>query len=265
MNRTIVQWADWALKGTQNQYATGAPVRIFIMGRNEWRDEQEFPLARTQHTRIYLRAAKGGDGAASSELLREKPGTESPDHFEYDPANPAPTIGGRLCCGEDLPPGPFDQRPLEGRPDVLIYSTPALEKDLEVTGFLKLELYAASSAVDTDFTAILADVAPDGYARFLTDGVVRARYRNSTEKSVLIRPGEIYKFEMDLWATSNVFLSGHRIRLYLSSSNFPRFNRNMNTGEPNMRATRMVKAQQTVYHDAEHPSALVIPEIPVRQ
>jgi hypothetical protein len=264
MNRTIVLWADWALKGAQNQFSSGAPVRIFVMGRNEWRDEQEFPLGRTKYTRIYLRASDRGISAAGKVLLREAPGSEPPDCFEYDPASPVPTVGGRLCCGGDLPPGPFDQRPLEGRPDVLVYSTPPLEKDLEVTGFLRLELYAASSAVDTDFTAILADVAPDGYARFLTDGIVRARYRTSTEKAELIRPGETYKFDIDLWATSNVFLAEHRIRLYVSSSNFPRFNRNLNTGESNVRATRMIKAQQTIFHDAEHPSALVIPEIPAR-
>ena len=173
-----------------------------------------------------------------------------------------PTIGGRLCCSVEFTPGPFDQRPLENRPDVLVFSTLPLEKDLEVTGFLRLELYASSSAVDTDFTAVLADVGPDGYARFLTDGITRARYRKSTEKAELIRPGEIYKFDMDLWATSNVFLAGHRIRLYVSSSNFPRFNRNLNTGEPNARATRAVTARQTIYHDSEHASALVIPEIP---
>ncbi len=262
MNRTILRWSDWALRGEQNEYATGAPVKIFVMGRNVWRDEQEFPLARTAYTRLNLRSNGGANTAGGDGILtRERPGTGRPDSFEYDPANPVPTVGGRLCCGGEIPPGPFDQRPLEGRPDVLVFSTPPLGQNLEITGFLKLELYASTSAVDTDFTAILADVGPDGYSRFLTDGIVRARYRNGTEKAELIRPGQIYRFEIDLWATSNVFLAGHRIRLYVSSSNFPRFNRNLNTGEPNVRATRMVKARQTIYHDAEHPSALIIPEI----
>ncbi len=265
MNRTILRWSDWALKGMQNEYATGAPVRIFVMGRNEWRDEQEFPLARTQYTRYYLSASQGANTAAGDgRLSRDKPGTERQDAFDYDPKNPVMTVGGRLCCSNEFPPGPFDQRPLEGRADVLVYSTPVLDKPVEATGFLRLELYAASSAVDTDFTAVLADVAPDGYARFLTDGIVRARYRNSTEKPELIRPGEVYKFDMDLWATSNVFLPGHRIRLYVSSSNFPRFNRNLNTGEQNVRATRAITARQTIYHDALHPSALVIPEVPAK-
>jgi hypothetical protein len=145
---------------------------------------------------------------------------------------------------------------------VLVFSTPPLDKDIEVTGFVSLELYAASSAVDTDFTAILADVEPTGYARFLTDGVVRARYRNSTEKAERIEPGRIYKYNIDLWATANLFKAGHRIRLYLSSSNFPRFNRNLNTGEANLGATRMEKASQSVYHDSAHPSVLVLPVIP---
>ncbi len=263
MNRTIVQWADWSLKGAQNEWATGAPVRLFIMGRNQWRDEREFPLARTQYTRYYLRASRPANTVSGNGLLlREKPASEPTDTYEYNPLNPVPTVGGRLCCSAGFPPGPFDQRPLDGRPDVLVFTTFPLEKDLEVTGFLRLELYASSSAVDTDFTAVLADVGPDGYARFLTDGIVRARYRNSTEKAELIRPGEIYKFDMDLWATSNVFLAGHKIRLYVSSSNFPRFNRNLNTGEPNARATKVITARQTVYHDADHASALVIPEIP---
>lgn len=263
MNRTILEWSDFALKGVQNRHAAGAPVRIFVMGRNEWRDEQEFPLARTRPTRYYI----GSDKAANSVSGDGRLGTAGSaragtDTFEYDPANPVPTVGGRLCCGDALPPGPFDQRSIENRADVLVFSTPPLDREIEVTGFIRLELFAASTAVDTDFTAILADVGPDGYARFLTDGIVRARYRNSTEKAELIRPGEIYKYNMDLWATSNVFKTGHRIRLYISSSNFPRFNRNLNTGEPTARGTRIVKARQTIYHDADHPSALVLPVIP---
>ena len=145
---------------------------------------------------------------------------------------------------------------------MLVFSTPALERDVEATGYITLELYASSSAVDTDFTAMIVDVDPSGYARFLTDGIVRARYRNSTERAEPIEPGKIYKFAIDLWATSNVFKAGHRIRVYVSSSNFPRFNRNMNTGESTIRSTTMMKAKQTIYHDAEHPSAIVLPIIP---
>ena len=251
---TILRWYDYALKGVRNEYATGAPVRIFIMGENAWRDEQEFPLARTNYTKYYLR--KGA-------LATDAPGSEEPEQYEYDPANPVPTIGGRLCCGNNqLPPGPADQRPNEGRADVLVFSTPPLATDVEATGWVKATLYASSSAVDTDFTALLADVEPSGYARFLTDGIVRARYRNSTERAEPIEPGKIYEYSINLWATSNLFKAGHRIRLYVSSSNFPRFNRNLNTGEPIAGPTRYVKASQRIYHDAQHPSALVLPVIP---
>ena len=251
---TILRWSDYALKGVRNEYATGAPVRLFIMGENKWRDEQEFPLARTEYTKYYLR--KGA-------LSTDAPGAAEPETYEYDPANPVQTIGGRLCCGNhQLPPGPADQRPNEDRPDVLIFSTPPLAQDVEATGWVRATLYASSSAVDTDFTALLADVEPSGYARFLTDGIVRARYRNGTARPEPIEPNKIYEYTIDLWATGNLFKAGHRIRLYISSSNFPRFNRNLNTGEPIAGSTRMVKAAQHIYHDAQHPSALVLPVIP---
>jgi len=233
------------------------------MGDNAWRAEQEFPLARTRYARYFLHSTRGANSIAGDGLLGPKdPAAERPDSFEYDPASPVPTIGGRLCCGEALPPGPFDQRPNESRSDVLVFSTPPLERDTEVTGFVTAEIYAASTAPDTDFTAMLVDAEPGGYARFLTDGIVRARYRKTTEKAEPIVPGQIYKYTIDLWATSNVFKAGHRIRLYVSSSNFPRFNRNLNTGEPILGATRMEKARQTIYHDAGHPSAIILPVIP---
>ncbi len=254
MQGTILRWADYALKDERNAYATGAPVRLFVMGENAWRDEQEFPLARTVYTKYYLGA---GD------LGVQKPGKAAPQTFEYDPANPVPTIGGRLCCGNNqLPPGPANQHANESRADVLVFSTPPLERDVEVTGWIKLKLFASSSAPDTDFTAMFTDVDPSGYSRFLTDGIVRARYRNSTAKAEPIEPGKIYEYTIDLWATSNLFRAGHRIRVDISSSNFPRFNRNLNTGDAVEGSTRMEKAKQTIYHDGQHPSALVLPVIP---
>ena len=150
----------------------------------------------------------------------------------------------------------------ETREDVLVYTTPVLTEDLEVTGPVRLELYIASSAVDTDFTGKLVDVWPDGFAQNLTDGILRLRYRNSFEKPELIDPGDIHKIGIDLWATSNVFLAGHRIRLEVSSSNFPRFDRNLNTGECQAQATRMVKANNKVFHNAAHPSAIILPVVP---
>ncbi|HEY7184885.1 MAG TPA: CocE/NonD family hydrolase, partial [Blastocatellia bacterium] len=258
MDATIVKWADFALKGVKNEFAGDTPVRIFVMGEDVWRDEKEFPLARTQYTKYYLHSNKGANSAGGDgELSTKAPVKEKADTYEYDPQNPTPTIGGRLCCGAAIQPGPFDQSPNESRQDVLVFSTPPLERDTEVTGYVTVELYASTSAPDTDFTAMIVDAGPAewkpegkaGYARFLTDGVVRARYRNSTERAEPIEPGKVYKYVIDLWATSNVFKAGHRIRVYISSSNFPRFNRNLNTGEPTPGATKMIKANQTIYHD----------------
>ncbi len=263
MTGSAVKWFDYTLKGVQNEYATAAPIRLFVMGDNVWRDEHEFPLARTRYAKYYLHSSQGANGlAGDGKLSVTAPATERPDQFDYDPKNPVPTIGGRLCCGVALPPGPFDQRPNESRPDVLIFSTPLLERDLEVTGFVSLDLYASTSAVDTDFTALLADVDQSGYARFLTDGIVRARYRSTTERPEVTVPGQVYKYTIDLWATSNVFKAGHRLRLYVSSSNFPRFNRNLNTGEIMLGGSRMVNARQTIYHDGKYSSALTLPVIP---
>ena len=258
-----LKWFDYSLKGIKNEFSSGAPVRLFIMGNNVWRDEQEFPLARTRYTKFYLHSSKGANSVAGDGSLSvTAPGVEKKDEFDYDPQNPVPTIGGRLCCGGALPPGPADQRANETRPDVLVFSTPPLTADTEVTGYISVELYASTSAIDTDFTALLVDVDESGYARFLTDGIVRARYRENTKAGSPITPGQIYKYTIDLWATANVFKAGHRIRLYISSSNFPRFNRNLNTGEDITGTSRSLKAHQTIYHDRDHSSVLILPVIP---
>jgi putative CocE/NonD family hydrolase len=259
-NDVILRWYQYLFQGIQNEFA-GKPVKIFVMGANQWREEDDWPLARALTTKYFLHSAKTanslrGDGSLSTVTPRSEPS----DHYVYDPSNPAPTIGGPLCCdGEHLAPGPKDQRPVEARDDVLVYSTPAFAQDTEVTGPVALELFAQSSAVDTDFLAKLVDVAPDGFVQNLTEGIIRARYRNSQEKAELMNPGQIYKFVIDLWSTSNVFLKGHALRLEISSSNFPRFDRNLNTGEDGAFAQKYVRATNTVYHDAERPSALILP------
>jgi putative CocE/NonD family hydrolase len=163
-----------------------------------------------------------------------------------------------------MPPGPRDQRPVEARDDVLIYSTPAFTEDTEITGPISLELFAKSTAVDTDFTAKLVDVGPNGFAQNLTEGIIRARYRDSQEAPALMNPGQVYKFTIDLWSTSNVFLKGHVLRLEVSSSNFPRFDRNLNTGEAQGTGEKFVPATNTIYHDGQHPSALMLPVITQR-
>jgi uncharacterized protein len=256
-------WYDSLLRGESNDFSKAKPVQIFVMGTNQWRDEDDWPLARAHDTRYFLHSAgKANSVSGDGNLSTGPPHAETADHYIYDPANPAPTVGGPLCCdSKHLKPGPRDQRGVEARSDVLVYSTPALAQDLEVTGPVTLELFASSSAVDTDFTAKLVDVWPDGFAQNLTEGIVRARYRDSREQPQLLNPGQTYKIFLDLWATSNIFRKGHRLRLEVSSSNFPRFDRNLNTGEENASARKPVSATNTIYHDAEHPSALILPVV----
>jgi putative CocE/NonD family hydrolase len=254
-------WYDHIFLHRANDFASAKRVKLFVLGANQWREEDDWPISRSRETRYYLHSSGkanslGGDGV----LTLVPPHQEPNDHYIYDPANPVPTIGGPLCCAQQrLVPGPHDQRPAEARGDVLIYSTTPMTQDVEVTGPIKLDLFAKSSAVDTDFTAKLVDVWPDGFAQNLTEGIVRARYRGSQEKAEFMNPGQVYKFTVDLWATSNVFKKGHVLRLEVSSSNFPRFDRNMNTGEQQARAQKYVSATNTIYHDGEHPSALILP------
>jgi uncharacterized protein len=259
-----LHWYDYLLKGIQNEYA-GPPVRLFVMGANEWRAEEAWPLARARATKYFLHSSgKANSLLGDGKLSESGPASEAADQFVYDPANPVPTIGGPLCCdGGHLPAGPKDQRVVEARDDVLIYSTGPLAQDMEVTGPVSRSIYAKSTAVDTDFTAKLVDVWPNGFAQNLTEGILRARYRNSQEKPELINPGEIYLLTIDLWSTSNVFKQGHRLRLEVSSSNFPRFDRNLNTGE-GYQSARMATATTAIYHDVEHPSALLLPVVPKR-
>jgi putative CocE/NonD family hydrolase len=264
-DETTLSWYDYLFKGVQNVFA-GKPVRIFVMGANGWRDEDDWPLARAQNTKYFLHSTGQANSLrGNGRLSTTPPGAEAPDRYVYDPSDPAPTVGGPLCCDSDhLKPGPRDQRPVEARDDVLVYSTPPLAADMEVTGPVTVELYATSSAVDTDFTAKLVDVWPNGFAQNLTEGILRARYRASQEKPELMTPGQVYRFTIEAWSTSNVFRKGHVLRLEVSSSNFPRFDRNLNTGEDNGDAARHVPATNTILHDAEHPSALILPVVPAR-
>ena len=259
-----LRWFDHWLKGINDGVMDEPPVRIFVMGDNRWRFESEWPLARTQYMPYYLHSG----GAANSlrgdgTLSPEGPSEEPVDTFVYDPRNPVPTRGGGLCCWQPaLPPGAFDQREVEARPDVLVYSTPPLERDVEVTGPVQVHLWTATSAPDTDFAAKLVDVGPCGYARNVADGIVRASYQTSAVRAEPMQPGRVCEYTIDLGATSNVFEAGHRIRLDVSSSNFPRFARNPNTGHPVGTDAKLRPAVQTVFHDAAHPSCVVLPIIP---
>lgn len=263
-DEAMLRWYDWLLQGAANGMDKEKPVKLFVMGRNEWRDEDDWPLARAKSTRYFLHSAGAANGlAAEGSLSTSQPAAEKPDQYVYDPNDPVATIGGPLCCGPlSTGIGPQDQRSVEARGDVLIYTTPAFTHDTEVTGPISLDLYASTSAIDTDFTGKLVDVWPNGFAQNLTEGILRLRYRNSQEKPELANPGETYHLTVDLWSTSNVFLAGHKLRLEVSSSNFPRFDRNLNTGEEQARATRMIKATNVIYHDKLHPSALILPLVP---
>jgi len=263
-NAVTLSWYDFLFKGVQNEFVTAKPVKIFVMGLNQWRQEDDWPLARAKSTKYFLHSQGAANSSQGNGVLSiSAPASEPPDKFVYDPAKPVPTVGGPLCCDENhLAPGPRDQRSVEARNDVLVYSTAPLDHDLEVTGSVHFEFFATSSAVDTDFTAKLVDVSPDGTAINLTEGILRAKYRDSPETATPLTPGKVYPLSIDLWATSNLFRVGHRIRLEVSSSNFPRFDRNLNTGVPASTSGNWATATNTILHDAAHPSALVLPVVP---
>ena len=252
------RWYDQRLKGIDTGIDDEPPIALFIMGTNTWRFEYEWPLARTQWTKFYL--SSDGNAGTSSGALRPDPSDESmPETYRYNPIDPVPSWGAQyqsfdLC-------GPRDRREIEQRSDVLVYTSEPLEQDMEVTGPISAVVYASSSAPDTDFTAALIDVEPDGKAVILCEGICRGRFRNGTDQPELMTPGEVYPFKIDMWDTGNVFKAGHCIRLEVSSSNFPRYNRNLNTGSPIETDTEIRTADQTIYHDTARPSHVLLPVI----
>ena len=282
-----LRWFDRWLKGVQNGVDAEKPVRIFIMGggssekdRNgrlshggAWRDVDDWPLPETQFTPYYIHE----DGTLGTDL----PEASSPTCYSFDPRDPVPTIGGGIsAANEVMVAGAFDQRgakrfyrcndtlPLSARSDVLVFQTAELEEPMEVTGPLTVNLWASSSATDTDFTVKLIDVHPpnadfpDGFCQNISDSIIRARYRDSRDHPELMEPGRIYPFEIVMYPTSNLFGKGHCIRLDISSSNFPRFDVNPNTGGPLGRDRRLMIAEQSIYHDPDHPTHIVLPIIP---
>ena len=260
-----LSWFDYWLKGRKTAVGDMPKVRIFVMGKNEWREENEWPLARTQYTPFYLHS----DGHANSRLgtgvlSTAKPVDEPVDVFVYDPEAPVTTVGGPICCTgtPDAPGGSFDQSQVEMRQDVLVFTTPSLPEGVEVTGPIEVVLYVSSTAKDTDFTAKLVDVYPDGTAYNIEESILRARYREGFDKKVWMTPEEVYELRIDLQVTSNYFGPGHQIRLEVTSSSFPRFVRNLNTGGDNFSETEGVVARNTVHHSARYPSHLLLPVIP---
>jgi uncharacterized protein len=255
-----LRWFDRWLKGADNGLDREPPVRIFIMGENRWRDEHEWPPARMEQTSFYLHSggranSRFGDGALSTAT----PGAEPPDGYTYDPARPAPFITDAISIQIG---GPDDYAAVQRRDDVLVYTSAPLEQDIEVTGPVRVELYASSSAADTDFMAMLLDVHPSGFAQRLCDGMVRARFRDGMDRPAPIEPGRVYRYEIDCWSTAQLFRKGHRIAVQIASSAFPKYDRNLNTGESLAAGTRMAVAEQRIYHDAAHPSCIVLSIVP---
>ena len=252
------QWYRRWLYDEEDAIADWPRVRIFVMGDNTWRNEEDWPLARTRYVPYYLHSEGGaasveGDGT----LSEEPPGDEPVDEYVYDPRDPVMTLYQQRGQHE-----PLDQRALDDRRDILRFATPPLQQEVEVTGHIRLKLYAASTARDTDFVAKLLDIWPNGFAQELCYGIVRARYRESFENPSLIEPGTVYEYDIAINPTSNVFKRGHRIRLDVSSSDFPNFDRNHNTGGNDYADATLIAARQTVSHDAARPSHVILPVIP---
>ncbi|HUT52610.1 MAG TPA: CocE/NonD family hydrolase [bacterium] len=255
----VLKWYDRWLKGIDNGIEKEAPVKLYVMGKNVWRDENEWPLARTQYVKWFLHSqGRANSVTGNGSLSTREPAAEQSDRFTYDPKNPVLTAGGNNLL-EDV--GARDQKDVEKRDDVLIFTSAPMTQDYEATGPVTAVIYAASSAVDTDFTVKLCDVFPDGMSLNLTEGIIRARYRDSITEPSLLEPGMVYEYRIKLWPTSNCFRKGHRIRIQVASSSFPRFDRNANAGGEGG-AMNVIVAEQTIYHDARHPSYILLPEIP---
>jgi putative CocE/NonD family hydrolase len=260
-----VAWFDRWLKGIDNGVLEMPKVQYFLTGANEWRGAEAWPLPGTRWTKFFLSSGGRANSRLGDGVLGTTPPVdEPPDRFVYDPATPVPSVGGVICCTTDpnATSGSYDQSEVEMRNDVLVYTSAPLEHGVEVTGPIELVLYVGSSARDTDFTGKLVDVAPDGTAYNLQDGVLRARYREGYDREVWMEKGRVYELRLDLHAIGNYFARGHRIRLEVSSSNFPRLDRNLNTGGNNYDETEWVVADNVVYHSREYPSHLVLPVIP---
>jgi uncharacterized protein len=263
--RFSLPWFDYYLKGKQTIDIDAPPIRLFVMSANEWRNEHEWPLARTRFEKHYFHSSghansSQGNGSLSARMPQDEPS----DRFLYDPLQPVPSYTDTSGLSASIMFGfaPSDHSRVAEREDMLVYTSEQFQDDIEVTGPIQVILYASSSTKTTDFTANLCDVYPDGRSIRLCEGIIRATHRNGPEKLSFIEPGKVYEYNIDLIATSNVFKKGHRIRVEISSSNFPRFDRNLNTALNNALATEMVKAEQTIFHSKEYPSCIVLPVIP---
>jgi putative CocE/NonD family hydrolase len=247
------RWHDFHMKGVKNGVDTDAPVQIFYMGINKWRGEQDWPIPGTQPANWYLQA--GG------KLSTTAPAGDGSTSYRYDPKDPVPTTGGNNCCGSPTIAGPVDQKPLDGRADIVRFTSDTLSAPVTIAGKVTMDLHATTDGKDTDWMVKLVDVYPDGKAYPMAEGILRARFREGLDKPQLLTPGQAYRYTVDLIGTAVVFQPGHRIRVDITSSNFPQFDRNLNTGDPLATGTTPRVAQQTIHHSAKMPSAIVLPVV----
>lgn len=258
---TELSFFDYHLKGIRNAIETDKPVRLFYMGVNQWRAETDWPIPGTQFKELYLGGENANSVRGKGTLSFDKPTKATTDTYRYDPQSPVPTTGGNNCCGTPTPAGPRDQRSLEQREDVLVYTSAFLEKPVTIAGPVKMKLHAATDGRDTDWMVKLVDVHPDGFAMPVSEGIIRAKFREGLDKMKLLTPNQVYEYEIEMTGTANVFRSGHRIRVDITSSNFPQFDRNPNTGEPLGTSTKTRIAQQTIHHGGAKLSHIVLPVV----
>ncbi len=257
-------WFDMLLKGEENGFKANNPrVRYFTMGINKWQSAESFPLPNTNVIPFYLSSkgkanTRNGDGGLAVKTASK----DLPDTFTYDPMNPVPSYGGNVCCtGNAIQGGSFDQSKMELRDDILVYTSEPMQEGVEVTGFIESTLFVSSTGKDTDISLKLLDVHPDGKAYNLDETIQRLRYREGYDKEVFMEKGKVYKVEMSPMATSNFFAPGHRIRIEISGSNFPRFERNLNTGGSNYNESNGVSVQTSIHHSKAYPSVLRLPVV----
>ncbi len=257
-----LQFYDFHLKGMSNGLDTEDPVRIFYMGANQWRSEAEWPIPGTQYRQLYISSSAGANSVRGDGRLSWISASQSGhDRYVYDPEQPVPTTGGNNCCGTPTPAGPMDQRPIERRQDMLVYTSDYLTEPLTIAGPVSMKLFASSDAPDTDWMIKLVDVYPNDYAMPISEGILRAKFRAGLDTIALLTPGQVYEFDIELTGTANVFKPGHRIRVDITSSNFPQFDRNPNTGLPLGSSAEVRVARQTIHHGGSQASHIVLPVV----
>ena len=258
-----LRFYDYHLKGIKNGLDEEKPVKIYYMGENTWRSEDDWPIPQTDYRQLYLSADRPANSLRGGGTLTfTQPGKAGTDTYIYDPNNPVPTYGGNNCCGTPTLAGPKDQRIVERRNDVLVYTSDFLSEPITIAGPITMKLSAATDGKDTDWMIKLVDVYPDGSAYPVSEGILRAKFNDGLDKINLLTPNQVYQYEIEMTGTANVFQPGHRIRVDITSSNFPQFDRNPNTGAPLGSSAETRIAHQTIHHGGLKPSHIILPTVP---